>query len=308
MSADAMGWVFRHSPYRGAVRLVHLAIADSVNDQHENELWMAVGNLAAKAQVARKTAGLALAELVAGGFLEVLESPRSGRDATGKVARYRFLFPDVEVQFETRPRRSVPVDNPEEGESSLLTPGESPLLTGCVLTTHGVSPDDSLTQSNPSKNPSTSRDDSETVDNSSRSGNGQGAPSDPREDEFARRWESLEDEFASWWERYPRKVNRQAAWKVFRARRREGVPLESLVSARDHYRRSRQGEDMQFTRHGSTFLALDGPWSEWVAGPPEGERVREFVDDPDALTRGRPSVLDDGVVWDADAATRAVPR
>lgn len=86
MSAEATGWVWRHSPYRGAELLVHLAIADVVNDAHDNELWMSTAALAHKARVSRSTVTAALAQMVAAGFLRVLEAGGDHRRPT----RYRF--------------------------------------------------------------------------------------------------------------------------------------------------------------------------------------------------------------------------
>lgn len=99
-----MGWVFRHSPCKGATFQVHLAVADSVNDQHGNELWMAVGTLADKARVTRGTAIKAVGALVADGYLTALEPAvdDEGRP-TGRPGRYRFEFPDdAPVEYESR--------------------------------------------------------------------------------------------------------------------------------------------------------------------------------------------------------------
>lgn len=100
MSAEAMGYVFRHSPHTGAAFQVHLAIADSVNDQHGNELWMSTSSIAKKARVARQTASEALATIEAAGGLVVVEDHR--HDYAGKPSRYRFLFPTVAVFYESR--------------------------------------------------------------------------------------------------------------------------------------------------------------------------------------------------------------
>jgi hypothetical protein len=130
MSAEAVGYVFRHSPHTGAAFQVHLAIADSVNDQHANELWMATGTIAKKARVARQTASEALAEIVAGGGLEVVEDHR--RDRAGKPSRYRFLFPVAVVYYESR--GVTRDDTPPEGVSPETTPGVSPTTTRGVTT------------------------------------------------------------------------------------------------------------------------------------------------------------------------------
>lgn len=103
MSGDATGWAYRHSPYRGATLAVHLAVADSVNDQFGNEFWMTQSSLALKARVSRESVNIALAQLVADGFLELLEVG-GGR---AKYAKYRFLFNDRAVVYDGRSPRKL---------------------------------------------------------------------------------------------------------------------------------------------------------------------------------------------------------
>lgn len=91
--------------------------------------------------------------------------------------------------------------------------------------------------------------------------------------------ESFESDFSAWWDQYPRKVNRSQAFKAYQARRREGVPVDDLCRARDNFAATRSGQDPAYTMYGATFLAKDGPWTEWLAGNPDGERS-----DPDDFT------------------------
>lgn len=88
MSAEATGWVWKHSPYQGAQLLVHLAIADVVNDVHENEFWMSTAALAAKAKVSRNTVTTTLSDMQVRGLLLMLESGKAER----RPSRYRFLM------------------------------------------------------------------------------------------------------------------------------------------------------------------------------------------------------------------------
>lgn len=105
MSAEAVGWVYRHSPYEGQFLAVHLAVADTVSDQHANQFWMVLPKLAAKARVNRGTAKRALDHMCDtdewgdSPFLELVEQSDGGR---GRPSVYRFLFPDVPVVYETR--------------------------------------------------------------------------------------------------------------------------------------------------------------------------------------------------------------
>ncbi len=92
MSAIATGWVWEHSPYKHtskAALLVHLAIADVVNDAHDNEFFMSTYNLTTKlgSCVSRNTVETTLRDMVARGLLEIIESGGAQR----KPTRYRFV-------------------------------------------------------------------------------------------------------------------------------------------------------------------------------------------------------------------------
>lgn len=132
MSADAVGWAFRNSPYKGAVLALHLAIADVVNDLHGNEMWMSVPKLAGKARMSERHARRGMAQLVRDGYLEpVSEQP-------GGVSRYRFLMPN--------PGRHVTPDvvSPLTNEAPDPGHGVTPPLT------NGATPTSSLTKENSS--------------------------------------------------------------------------------------------------------------------------------------------------------------
>lgn len=88
MSAEATGWVFRESPYQGAMFALHLAVADTVNDTHNNELWASASTLAKKARVSERSVRAGLSQMVNDGLLvRVLERP-------GATTLYRFTMPD----------------------------------------------------------------------------------------------------------------------------------------------------------------------------------------------------------------------
>jgi hypothetical protein len=88
VSAEAAGWVWKHSPYTGAKLIVHLAIGDIVNDAHGHEFWMTLDNLQKKTRVARSSLIDALKTMTENGHLELLESGK----ATRTSSRYRFRF------------------------------------------------------------------------------------------------------------------------------------------------------------------------------------------------------------------------
>ena len=89
MSVQAMGWVVSDSPYRGSTFLVHLMIADVVNDQHAFEFWMSNDRLAKKARVSRQTANRAVGQMVDDGLLVAIGTERCGN------VRYRFHMPST---------------------------------------------------------------------------------------------------------------------------------------------------------------------------------------------------------------------
>jgi hypothetical protein len=89
LSVEAMTWVFRHSPYTLGTRLVHLAIADVVNDTNGWLFWGADAGVADKAKVSRGTVVSARQKMIEDGYLEVVEEHR------GAPSVYRFLTPGV---------------------------------------------------------------------------------------------------------------------------------------------------------------------------------------------------------------------
>lgn len=97
MSAQAVGWVFAHSPYSSDLFVTHLALADSANDVHDNELWLSQSALATKARVGRQAVNRHLSRMVADGYLEALNETRG---ATRSVKVYRLLFPSEAVALD----------------------------------------------------------------------------------------------------------------------------------------------------------------------------------------------------------------
>jgi hypothetical protein len=121
MSAEATGWVWKHSPYEGAQLLVHLAIADVVNDIHENEFWMSTATLAAKAKVSRSTVTATLRDMSDRGLLVLLQAGGASR----KPSRYRFtsaLTDSTSAIWPSGLDRSpvtIPIEPNEKGTSAL---------------------------------------------------------------------------------------------------------------------------------------------------------------------------------------------
>lgn len=88
MSSEAVGWVFKKSPYDGALFALHLAVADIVNDTHGNELWASVPTLSKKARISVRSARYGLARMCEDGLLvKIAERP-------GAPTHYRFTMPE----------------------------------------------------------------------------------------------------------------------------------------------------------------------------------------------------------------------
>ena len=129
MSAEASGWVWRRSPYKGVAFAIHLAIADSVNDQNDYELWMRQAVIATKARTRRATVNETLAKLIADGYLELVA------EGTGGANRYRFLMPPTApVVYDSRPKRQPAAANAPE---QLPLGGVRSADTGCTPSEQG---------------------------------------------------------------------------------------------------------------------------------------------------------------------------
>jgi len=122
MSAEAIGWVFRHSPVTGAAFQVHLALADSANDQNGYELWMRVRTIAQKARLSEGAVRRALAELVEHELLVVLDDGRSRDDAQSatRARRFALVMPDGRPAVYEPGRRAYPTASPEGAPDARL--------------------------------------------------------------------------------------------------------------------------------------------------------------------------------------------
>ena len=74
-----MTWVVRNSPYKGVQRLIHLAIADVVNDGYQNRFWMKQGQIAEKAGCTRQTVNETVSKMVSENSLRLVESGKGPR-------------------------------------------------------------------------------------------------------------------------------------------------------------------------------------------------------------------------------------
>jgi hypothetical protein len=80
-------------------------------------------------------------------------------------------------------------------------------------------------------------------------------------------------DFESVWSIYPRKVAKAAARRAYTARRRAGVPAETLLSATRNYADATVGTPERFVMHAATFFGPDERWRESLEPRNESEVV-----------------------------------
>lgn len=134
MSAEATGWVFARSPMSGAAFVVHLAIADSVNDQHGNEFWMRMPNLAKKARLSRGATAKAVAALCDEQFLELVDPGVPGPRHSGSPRRFRMMMPDLPRLGECRAENATPPTSRADDSTPRADDATLPLDTSLIGT------------------------------------------------------------------------------------------------------------------------------------------------------------------------------
>lgn len=97
MSGKATAFAWECSPVTKSALLVHLALADVANDMHHHELWCSTDTISKKTRVGRSVVVEALDRLVELGLLTVVEV------RPGRTTKYRFMYPDLPIQFSDDP-------------------------------------------------------------------------------------------------------------------------------------------------------------------------------------------------------------
>lgn len=88
------------------------------------------------------------------------------------------------------------------------------------------------------------------------------------------------EEFETFWTNYPRHKEKQAAWKAWNSRQKEGYPAAELQAAARHYAQEcrQKSTDEQYIKHASTFLGPNRPFLEYLEHPAgTAERSDELV-------------------------------
>lgn len=83
-------------------------------------------------------------------------------------------------------------------------------------------------------------------------------------------------DFERFWDKYPRHINKQAAYKVWKARLKEGNRPDDLIRAAENYAAYclRAKTAIEYVKHATTFLGHSRPFSEFVDGAPDETNIR----------------------------------
>lgn len=108
------------------------------------------------------------------------------------------------------------------------------------------------------------------------------APAEPPKAAPAK--QDYEPAFEAFWKAYARHVEKQAAYKAWKARKAQGASNEELELAATNYTKhcNEKGTEMQYRKHPATFLGPAEPWRDWVhpvveKDPPKPEERRPGV-------------------------------
>jgi hypothetical protein len=100
VSLEAVVWTLKNSPLQTKGILVHIAMANVVNDLYDNQVFMKLDTLVEVSRCSRATVCATIAQLLELGLLEKVDSDEEShrRRSQHKPVRYRFLMPQPEVQ------------------------------------------------------------------------------------------------------------------------------------------------------------------------------------------------------------------
>lgn len=137
MSAEATGWVFKHSPLTGVEFTIHLAMADSISDMHHHRFWMKQAKLAVKARTTRQTVCLTVAKMVDMGLLRPVDDGADARKAQHRPREYRFLTPDLPLIFDVTSGDIDPETDVTTADIAMSRqPTSTPLPMSCEPTSY----------------------------------------------------------------------------------------------------------------------------------------------------------------------------
>lgn len=234
MSFKAVDWVLDHSQAEGSARLVLIVLAENA-DQDDGSCWPSVNTIARRARISTRSVQYALRQLVDMGELAI--HAQAGGHADWRGDRRPNLYV-LTAYLAARGATSAP-----------RSPG-----TGCNPASNGVQPG-APTGCNPLHPNQEIEPPAEQAHAAHAHAQGELVGADEGTG------------FDRWWAGYPRKKDKARARRLFDARRREGASLGDLLRARDAYLAEHIDTDLRYLKHPATFLAKDGPWTEYLDCP-----------------------------------------
>ncbi len=232
--------VWTYSKAAGTDLLVLLALADMAND--DGECWPSMTTIARRSRLAPRNARLRIRSLEILGEVLVIHGAGTSSSKGGlRSNRYRVT---VHIEDEPDTDASVLVESDAIGTPASVS--ETDDTDASVLQT--------LTPASPLiRTPA-------SVESSVES------PVEPSKTRG-----TFDDDFEAVWTAYPRKLEKAKALKAYTARRKAGASREDLLAATKHYAGSVVGADPKYVKLGATFYGPNRPFSDWIAGPPEGK-------------------------------------
>lgn len=89
-------------------------------------------------------------------------------------------------------------------------------------------------------------------------------------------------EFEDFWAYYPRKVEKRAAFRAWKARLKDNIYHGDMIQAAINYAKycQLQHTEQRFIKHASTFLGPDKPFEEYIHGIPEAIQNKASPQEP----------------------------
>lgn len=86
-------------------------------------------------------------------------------------------------------------------------------------------------------------------------------------------------EFETFWSVYPKRTEKQSAWKCWQTRLKEGHSPDELITAARHYAAECAGTDPKFIKHPKTFIGPNKPFLDFVQ-PKQDTAVDKYQEVP----------------------------
>lgn len=239
------------SVYAIAVRVFLARCADK-----HGRSFPSFNKIAEKCSISRRQAINAVQELIAKGWLDKVPRRAEGESGGSYPASNLYILKDPK-----RGARDAPGGSEQGALVQDMHQGSAHDAPGVVHTVHPK--DYPLIKDYPDKD-----DPNSNVCSSPDADEGAAEKANPGRHDYS-------SEFEQFWSVYPRKREKQRAYRAWQARMRAGVPPNDLIAAAKAYALEckTEGRPERFIKHGSTFLGPDGSYKDYLDGTAAQERV-----------------------------------